>query len=182
MSAGAVAQPMLMIDGERAIRMKNAGAVALLARKDLLLDGQGILLCRDAESDRRFAAAIRTLCIAGQEERRVLWLRGAMGRCAAAILHALWPEGGSLQILISVIDPAAVPNVDRHLLRTAFGLTAAQARLAALIAVGHSPARCANELGVKTSTVRSHLAALYQKTGVAGRPGLVRIVLSIGAI
>ncbi|HYC36974.1 MAG TPA: LuxR C-terminal-related transcriptional regulator [Usitatibacter sp.] len=179
---------MLVIDGERNIRLRNAAASALLARQDLLLDSHGALKCRDRDSDGRLADALRSLARdhAPHRERGSLWLRGVDGRCAAATLHALREEAGREKrrprVLVTVFEPGVPPEVDPKLLAMTYGLTAAEARLAALLACGKTTARCSKELDVKTSTLRSHLSAIYRKTGTHGKADLVRVVLSLCAI
>ena len=61
----------------------------------------------------------------------------------------------------------------------AYGLTCAEARLAAMIAEGQETKICSRALEVKTSTLRSHLSSIYRKTGANGKADLVRLVLSL---
>ncbi len=186
-------QAMFMIDGEQRIKLRNTAAAALLARRDLVVEQGGFLSCRDAESARRVSSALRSMGLANDQgdaaprhERRAIWLRGADGRHVAGILHALWDESRHERrrdrALLTVIEPGANPSVDIQVLCKTYGLTTAESRLAALIATGHSTARCARELDIKTSTLRTHLGAIYRKTGAHDKPDLVRLVLSLCAI
>lgn len=54
--------------------------------------------------------------------------------------------------------------------------------MAALVAAGRGTAHCERLLGVKTSTLRSHLGAIYRKTGANGKADLVRMVLLLSAM
>ena len=54
-----------------------------------------------------------------------------------------------------------------------FELTIAQARLAAFLSKGGTLAEYASMTGIKTSTVRSHLKAIFQKVGVKRQAELV---------
>ena len=51
------------------------------------------------------------------------------------------------------------------LLASAFGLTAREAEVAALIAAGSSYKEAAYELGISIKTVKSHISRAYEKTG-----------------
>lgn len=180
-------QPMFIIDMDRLIRLRNASGAALLSRRDLLLEQGGAVSCRHPDSDRRMAAAVRAMeSDSGDgQERRAVWLRRADGLTAAATLHALRDGEGSrcssIRLLLTVFEPGARKRADPELLVAAYRLTAAEARLAALIAEGYGTAHCARVLCVKTSTLRSHLVAIYRKTGANGKADLVRLVLSLCA-
>ena len=90
--------------------------------------------------------------------------------------------GRTPQALFTVFEPGAAIDIDPFLLSTTFDLTPAEARLAAKIVNGLTPDECALALGVKISTVRSQLIAVYGKTGATGQADLVRLVLSATAI
>ena len=178
---------MFVIDTDRLIRLRNASGAALLSRADLLLEHDGTVACRHPDSDRRMAAAVRAMGSDGgdRQERHAVWLRRSDGLTAAATLHALRDGEGArhslLRILLTVFEPGARKRADPGLLVAAFRLTAAEARLAALIAEGYGTTHCASVLCVKTSTLRSHLVAIYRKTGANGKADLVRLVLSLCA-
>lgn len=181
-------QPMFLIDGERKVKLRNASGAALLARGDLLVEHHGGLACRDADSERRMAAALRNLAVLSvshKAERHALWLRCPDGGGAAATLHVLREEGihaGRARVLVTVFEPGAKPRIDVQLVAVAYGLTTAEARLAAMIAQGNETRHCSRELDVKTSTLRSHLSSIYRKTGARGKADLVRQVLSLCVI
>src|SRR6185436_18098322 len=117
-------------------------------------------------------------------DRNVVRLKRKDGRSVAATLIALRPEstmgafGRSPQALFTVFEPGAVVDVDPYILSMTFDLTPAEARLAAGIVHGRTPEECSREYGVKISTVRSQLMAIYGKTGATGKADLVRLVLS----
>jgi DNA-binding CsgD family transcriptional regulator len=186
-------QPMLMIDAERRIRLRNASGAELLASGDLLVDNQGTLACRDRDSERRLDIAMGTLRkiasspdIAFARERCAIWLRRRDGGGAAATFHLLHDGGGGevrkARVLVTVFEPGEPAVVEARIIATAYGLTSAESRLAAMIASGKATAECARELAVKTSTLRSHLSSIYRKTGAKGKTDLVRMVLSLCSI
>jgi DNA-binding CsgD family transcriptional regulator len=186
-------QPMLLIDNERRITYRNHSARALLGRRDLVFDSEGLLACRDADSDLDLTIAIRSLGLVpisthgdqvDLQERRVVRLKRKDGGRVAGTLIALRPEstmgsfGPAPQALFTVFEPGAPVDIDPFILSTTFDLTPAEARVAAAIVAGGSPEQCARDLSVKVSTVRSHLVAIYRKTGATGQADLVRLILS----
>ncbi len=58
-----------------------------------------------------------------------------------------------------------------------FGLTRREAAVAREIALGHSVEEAAAALRVGRETIRTHLKALYAKTGTSSQAGLVRVLL-----
>ena len=186
-------QPMLLIDNQRRISYRNKSASALLERQDLVYEHGGMLEYRDRDSELDLTIAVRSLGLVPSSthgdqvtllDRKVVRLKRRDGRSVAATLIALRPEstmgafGRTTQALFTVFKPGAVVDVDPYILSMTFDLTRAEARLAARIVQGRAPEECSREYGVKISTVRSQLAAIYCKTGAAGQADLVRLVLS----
>jgi DNA-binding CsgD family transcriptional regulator len=81
--------------------------------------------------------------------------------------------------LLFLHDPAQRPSPPVALLRRLYGLTPQQARLAALLADGLSPAEAAERLGIAGATATAHLKQVYRKTGVHRQAELVRLLLSL---
>jgi DNA-binding CsgD family transcriptional regulator len=77
--------------------------------------------------------------------------------------------------VILALDPP--PRLETGIVAIArlFGLTAAEARVLAFLARDHTPNEIAVELQVAPATVRSHLQALFQKTGARRQPELVKL-------
>jgi DNA-binding CsgD family transcriptional regulator len=83
-------------------------------------------------------------------------------------------------VLVKLIDPVGGADGSADALREAYKLTAAEARVAELIAAGLSTPEIAAALNVSASTVRTHLAACFDKTGLHSQVTLARLVGSIG--
>jgi DNA-binding CsgD family transcriptional regulator len=64
-------------------------------------------------------------------------------------------------------------------LQRAFGLTAAEARVAALVASGLSGPQAAKVLGVTPATVKTHLSHAFEKTGTRSQVGLARLLSAL---
>lgn len=84
------------------------------------------------------------------------------------------------QMLLGVlIDRALQPNVDPATLRDLFGLTEAESRVAAAYLRADTVKDVAQALGISANTVKTHLAAAYQKTGCTRQAQLVRLLMAL---
>lgn len=97
-------------------------------------------------------------------------------------------EDGVAVVHVSVRDNATILQFDgaeslTHRLAVAqavFGLSDGQLKVARLIADGEGLKNVAEALGISINTARTHLARLYEKTGVSSQTALVRLLLSVG--
>ncbi len=75
---------------------------------------------------------------------------------------------------------SSIPRAPRparpDLLRLTFGLTRAEAALALRLLAGHGLPSAAAELGVSHSTARTHLRAIFRKTGTNRQAELARLL------
>lgn len=70
----------------------------------------------------------------------------------------------------------AAPGSAEEVAATVFGLTAAEARVAVLVAEGATVPGAAEALGVSPETVKSHVKAIFAKTGAKGGKDLARLL------
>jgi DNA-binding CsgD family transcriptional regulator len=90
---------------------------------------------------------------------------------------SLWEAvAGGARVMVQVVDLQASPDAQAEQLRAMVGLTAAETRVAALVAGGLSVPSVARALGVSASTVKTHLARCYDKAGVRSQAGLARLL------
>lgn len=97
-------------------------------------------------------------------------------------------DGGVAVVHFAIRDCATYVRLnadevlDRRLnyAKMVFGLSDGQLRVARQIALGESLKGAAQNLGIATNTARTHLARLFEKTGVNNQPALVRLLLSVG--
>ncbi len=89
-------------------------------------------------------------------------------------------RGPALAVLY-VIDPEGDTGPDPETLQTLYGLTAAEAALAAELARGRSVDQIAERLGLSRHTVRGHLKAVFAKTGTHRQAELVGLLLRSAA-
>lgn len=85
---------------------------------------------------------------------------------------------GSIMILGREFVPATV-SVDT--LRSAFGLSGAEARLLSLLATGATLRQAAEIVGVSYSTVMSQIKSCFQKTGTHRQAELVALAVRLGS-
>lgn len=82
--------------------------------------------------------------------------------------------GARALLTLVPLEPASGPTP--ALLARAFGLTPAEARLAATIAQGKAPEQVAEELGIARTTVRNQLRAIFSKTNTHRQSELVALL------
>ncbi|MBR0667086.1 helix-turn-helix transcriptional regulator [Roseomonas hellenica] len=92
---------------------------------------------------------------------------------------ALWELNEAARAMVLVIDPDQQASLTAHAAGAAFGLTAAEARVAALIAGGFSVPEAAAALGIAPTTVKTHLLRCFDKTGVRSQSGLARLFANL---
>jgi DNA-binding CsgD family transcriptional regulator len=84
--------------------------------------------------------------------------------------------GVPARAIVLVSDPERHAVVPAELLRAAYGLTDAEARVATRIGHGTALEVIAEELGISLSTVRNHLKQIFEKTGTHRQAELVRLL------
>ena len=183
----------LLVDGGmRVLRTNQAGATLLAARDGLQSDraGEGALRARHPEETaalrRMVAAAAGSGAGSGPAACRAAGqvADGAGHLCLSRpppprppLIVAVLPLGAAgasslglppeAAALLLVTDPAQRPDPPAlSLLRQAFGLTRAEAEVAARAGQGEEVARIAEALGTTPGTTRLHLHRVFEKTGV----------------
>lgn len=173
----------------------NAAASRMLAERDAVFEtASGRLRAADAPDDQRLARAIE-LCGASMgvkgigRDRQVLRIRRTADRPSLLVILDPVPLGDRPLFLGDPRDAVLVRLIGDHHpdermiypLQAAFDLTPAEARIAAAIASGQSPAMAAHRLDLSTNTVRSHLARIFDKTGTRSQHALTRLLAAIGS-
>lgn len=80
-------------------------------------------------------------------------------------------------VAIFLSDPLEQAEAPVQVIKQLFGFTPAEATLALLMANGLTLDEAAVEMGVSRNTVRTHLRAVFAKTGVTRQPMLVSLIL-----
>jgi DNA-binding CsgD family transcriptional regulator len=84
------------------------------------------------------------------------------------------------RVLLTLTVVQTRPGPQPALLARIFGLTPAEARLAAVIAGGLSPEQAAEGLGISTVTARNQLRAIFAKTDTHRQGELVALLSRLG--
>ena len=81
--------------------------------------------------------------------------------------------------IVFVADSSRKPEIDSDALRSAYGLTPAEARAAVAVLEHVSAKNAAQALGVSQHTVRSQLQQVYAKLGVDTRARFIKVMLGL---
>ena len=86
---------------------------------------------------------------------------------------------GAARAAVVMTDLERRPNPPEEVLRTTFGLTTMQAKIARLVAAGQSVETIGDQLGIAQETVRSHLKLVLAKTDTRRQAELAAMLSSI---
>ena len=177
---------VLADEGSRILHA-NRAAESMMRDGGLVADGGGRLHANDASANAEINAAIQ---FATSNESQIgktgLAVRLTQEGAAPVVAHVLPLARGDVR---TRLDPTAVAAVfinssrdDHRRLGAAagtFGLTAAETRVLTRVLSGRNVNETAHDLGVASSTVRSHLDSIFVKTGVARQSDLIKLVARI---
>jgi DNA-binding CsgD family transcriptional regulator len=178
---------VIVLRKDRHISFRNQAAAALFAQAGGgLSDRDGLLTLSSTDANRQLAQLVAGATgDVGPLEGAVLAPRPGERRPLTLSVAPFLPtrrhheEGVIPLALVLITDPDAVPRGLGARAATLYGLTRAEARLAEQLVQGISPEECAALNGVRISTVRSQLQAVFHKTGAANQGALLRLLLSL---
>ncbi|HUH36612.1 MAG TPA: helix-turn-helix transcriptional regulator [Spongiibacteraceae bacterium] len=173
----------LSIDDQRRLLQSNPVAERLLAQRDgiRVVDG-AVELARSTEQQ-HFKALVGAACDALHQGRAAIAQAMSISRSASPhpLNLVLRPMGydnqGKPLLALFISDPADKAEASQDVLAQLFRFTPAEARLAMLLANGHSLDAATAELGISRNTGRAHLRAIFAKTGVSQQTQLVSLLL-----
>jgi DNA-binding CsgD family transcriptional regulator len=87
-----------------------------------------------------------------------------------------WDMIAPARALVVIVDPAAKTRTRSATVQSAFGLTAAEARVALLLANGIPGAQMPEIFGVTAATIKTQLKRCFEKTGVHSQAELSRLI------
>ena len=180
----------LLLDGRGCITQTNKAAEALLRQSDgIAFDRDGSIELVSALSRERQAlsrALKGALDVAAgaavplPEPERVSRPSGAAPLLVVAVplprpSFLLWELVAPARVLVVIVDPAARSRATASAIQVAYGLTAAEARIALLLASGVNGSQMPGVLGVTAATVKTQLRRCFEKTGTHSQAELSRL-------
>ena len=179
---------IILVDADLRIVDANSAGQTMLGAGDPIRSERGRLVAISAPVAAALAAAVRQ---AGENEADIgrrgfgIPLRRADG--APCVLHVLPLQRGAIRPGLAPNAAAAVfvaqtttsmpaPN---DALAALFDLTPAEARVFSLLVSGLTLSQTARELGVQTSTAKTHLLRLFAKTGTHRQTELISLARSL---
>ena len=167
--------------GRRLIAVNRAGR-RVLAEGRLLLEAGGRLRAADRDGDRRLEEALGVDDRGGEPRAVILGGAGGRGglRCEIGRVDLHPGTGGrdGPRFFLTAVPIAASAPVEA-LLAEAFGLTGAEARLAAELVAGRDLRAAGERMGVSHHTARKYLQIAFSKMGVRRQADLVRLALQL---
>jgi len=165
----------------------NRTARAILAQKDGLFIHRFELMARNpketSELQGLIARAIATTKGLDPNGGGVMRLPRSEGRPLHILVSPLRAEDSALPgkpaAAVFLSDPERQTAVPAEILRTLFGLTSAESRLALSIFEGNSLSEAAELYGVSRETVKSQINAVFSKTGTKRQGELIRLLGSL---
>jgi len=166
---------VLAVDGAMRIQAANRRAMAILAAGDGLRSSGGRLSAVDGPLQDRITQAVRSAAGRGERRADAILIARASGLASYRVL--VTPvRSAQPMVLVIVDDPEDHdPSLATSLARM-FGLTGAEAALAALLADGLTPEQAAETREVRLTTVRSQIKSLLEKTEARRLTDLVRLL------
>jgi DNA-binding CsgD family transcriptional regulator len=178
-SMQALPHPVWLVARDGSIAFANAAALAAMDERPWLHVAQGRLVAFGRTT------VAELLCAANDGIARTEALIGSAGRLVRLSIDVCrmpgpaWPAKTRLaaQHLITTVlpDEPAVSDAWLARLTAEFALTRAESRLLGLLGSGLEMRQITAELGVSYATARSHLAAIFAKTGYRRQADLVRL-------
>lgn len=179
----------LVLDQHGGVLSANQRAEAILGAGAGIGLRQGRLRLEAREADRELQQLIDALLRQPDPSRAEALALPRAGRTALGLLLRTLPAAAVRDnepvpaLVVYLTDPASHRLAPQELIARLFGLTAAEARLAALLADGMSLAEAAAALAISEGSARTYSKRIFAKIGVSRQAELVRLVLkSVAAL
>lgn len=147
-----------------------------LEREGVLLESDGQLVCAAYESKEQFDSAIYSAQRDLDGRYPFVLVRDSGPRLLGLAVSAGRSLPGAAIVVIR--DPEVGEAVDAEVFSEHFGLTPAEARVAACLAVGETANQAADTLGIGVETVRTHVKSILRKMGTHRQLDMVRILVT----
>lgn len=185
-----VPRGIVIIGPDTRILHLNSAAERILGADDgLHLDPEGSVAASRTRSDRELRGLMYRALEAdgdGVPSGGSVSCPRPSGRCEYAVHvvplseDAVGLDASTATALVVIDDPDRVAGSDTVMLRRLYALTDTEAEVALRVARGDGLRPIAEELSVSTTTIRTHLQHIFEKTATHRQAELVRVLLSIG--
>jgi DNA-binding CsgD family transcriptional regulator/PAS domain-containing protein len=176
-----LATPVVLVDPDLVVLSANRAAETLLAASQGIRLVEGMLTSGTEATDSALRAAVRP-GDAAKPSRHGLGIPVRNG-APAALIHVLPLTRGGLRdglsprataaVFVARMSDGQLPAAEA--LAALFELTAAEARVFALLAAGRTQQQISAALGIAPGTVKTHLLRVFAKTGTNRQADLVRL-------
>lgn len=182
-----LATGVIILDEQARILRTNRAADALLSNSVSLAAQDGHLKVGRRNEQRAFRVLLTDVVRAHLEGRpgfvKALRVSAEDGELGLGLLLRPLPRSaaadwtGSPSVAVFISDPNQRREAPTDVLIELFGFTPAEASLALLLANGLTLDEASAELGVSRNTAKSHLSAVFAKTGITRQIKLVQLIL-----
>lgn len=180
---------VVIVDRVARILFANEAARRIFERGDgLRVDPDGHIVLPAKDLQRRFATFLGRVLPDLSDSATFRVERGSRAQpyrmvatpLTGPTLRQLAGGSGPLHALF-IHEPVTSQTIPRRILRELYGLTPAEAEVAALLFSGHSVHDTARVSGTSVNTVRSHLKRIFAKCGVDSQAALLKL-LALGPL
>ena len=182
---------VIQLDPRGRIVALNARALDLLHKRRGLTAARGrlraLIPTENANLQRIVAGAVARFATPGTSASMVVTRRGDLP--PRLVLHVNPVGEGRPELrasrvaaIVLVVEPESRTTADPELVAGALGLTAAESRVAIMLAEGCTLREIAAATGRSTGTVRWHLRQIFDKNRISRQSELVQLVRSLSAI
>lgn len=173
-----------VLGGDRRIHSLNTGLNSIISdsrQGDFVVDGSRLRL-RDRRADLQLQTLI-TNCLSAPDGDTHGQLAGkvAVGLEVVILvmplrthLRGLLGDGLNDGVILVCLD-SSWRKVSAPLLKLLFGLSEREAQMCELLSLGHTVKDAANQLSIAFETARSHLKAVFEKTGTHRQSELISL-------
>jgi len=178
----------LLVDASGRVIRANAAAKAMLDDGNGIFLDKGRVAAAGSEILQKLIASCAQTCLSlggpggefkipREHPRSPLHVTVTPLRSKTQLVDVPWIGVEVPVAIVTVRDPDVDCGQQEINLRHRFGLTAAEARLAAEILKGDGRAAAARRRGISTATAKSHLSSIFEKTGTHRQAELIRLLL-----
>lgn len=185
----AVPMAVVVVDRNATIRYANMAGERVLDQKDGLLVLQGRLSAARSADNSQLRLRIESVLTEGDESGMSPWAAMRLERAdgvawfirIAPLGLIARPASDSNVAIVLINDPKIPSKPSAAALRQLHGLTYAEAEILGRLTMGMRLQEIARELDISVETVRTHLKAIFTKTGTSRQAELVRHAILSGS-